>query len=195
MMNLRNPGKPDFHPDRPEAPVLAWLARADFARARQALGPSLWNDYRDFVQERDALYVGFGEAGVSARFQSVPFDAFERWARLTGAAADLDGLDEFAAHWRWRKLNPRARVCGRIGAPGVPDRSILNKAGAQCIYVRSDVYMGWRRDYAAANLLAPPGLDAYAAHVVECCIVPDASARRPAVSSSYGSRAPFDERA
>src|SRR5579863_3854594 len=86
-----------------EPPVLGWLDRRNFDRARRrAPCFSSWSDHREFAAERDALYLGYASAGVSAQLQRVSFRNFERWSRLTGAPMDLDGLDEFAAHWRWR---------------------------------------------------------------------------------------------
>jgi hypothetical protein len=184
MTQLFLSGNSEFPHERPEMPVLAWLCRRSFARARKAPGFSLWRSYREFVHERDALYVGFGAAGVTARLQRVPFDAFERWARLTGAQVNVDGLDEFARHWRWRVRHPDAPVCGRFGVPDDPERNAIDAAGAQCVRIRPEVFVRWRDDYAKANLFAPPTLDDYATRVVECCFVSSRRARRPAVNSA-----------
>jgi hypothetical protein len=177
----------------PQTPVLAWLSPRDFVRARRTSGFSRWSRHREFLQERDALFVGYGLAGISAHMQRVPFAAFERWSRLTGAPLDIDGIDEFAAHWRWRTGHPQAPVIGRFGAPGDPERHAVDAAGAQCVLIRPEVYVRWRDDYATLGLLAPPGLDDYAMHVVECCVASRRS-RRAAVNSSKGSTGEFDER-
>lgn len=172
-------------PEQPyEPPVLALLGARDFSRARLMPGFALWSNHREFTAERDALFVGYGAAGVTARRQRVPFEAFERWARLTGAPFDIDALDEFAAHWRWRADRPDAGVIGRFGAPGDPERNIIGTAGVQCLRIRPEVYVGWRDDFAKSRLLQPPNLDDYAAHVVECCLSSPRRARRPAVNSS-----------
>jgi hypothetical protein len=163
--------------------VIALLSKRDFERARSYPGFAGWSGHSDFLSERDALFVGYGAAGVSARFQRVPFEAFESWSRLTGAPLDGDGLDEFAAHWRWRNKRPRAPVVGRIGAPGCPERNIVAAGDAQCVVILPQVYVRWRDDYAKSGLLDAPGLDAYAAHVVDCCLARSA-ATRPAVSSA-----------
>lgn len=168
-----------------QAPVLAWLDRRDFARARRAApGFSLWGDHSEFVAERDALFLGYGDAGLTARRQRVPFEAFCRWVRLTGAPLDIDGLDEFAAHWRWRAEHPGAAVVGRFGAPGDPERNAVNAGDAQCLLIRPEIYVRWRDDYERTRLLSGPDLDDYAAHVVDCCLPSPRRARRPAVNSS-----------
>jgi hypothetical protein len=170
--------------DRPEPSVLAWLSRREFARARlRSPGFARWSSHREFAQEREALSLAYGFAGVATQFQRVPFDAFERWARLTGAPLHVDGLDEFAAHWRWRADHPEAFVCGRFGAPGDPERNRVDAAGVQCVRILPEVYLRWRDDYASAAMFAPPSLDAYAAHVVECCVWSSSRALCPAVSS------------
>jgi hypothetical protein len=174
----------DYTRESIEPPVLAWLTRREFARARRAPGFSIWGNHREFAAERDALYVGYGAAGLTARRQRVTFEAFEQWSRLTGAPVDIDGLDEFAAHWRWRVERPHAAVIGRFGEPGDPERNLIDAAGAQCLRIRPELYLRWRDDYQSATLLPAPTLDEYAAHVVECCLPSSARARRPSVSSS-----------
>lgn len=165
--------------------MLASLARRDFAHAQaRAPGFALWRDFDEFLQERDALFLGYGVSGVTARVQRVPFDAFERWARLTGAPVDLNGLDEFAAHWRWRCGHPLAPVTGRFGAPGDPERNAVAAAGLQLICIRPEIYVRWRDEYVRSGLFAPPDIDVYAAHVVDCSIV---SARRPARRPAFNS--------
>jgi hypothetical protein len=185
MAPLFTSAKSDFPYYNIEKPVLAWLDRRDFARAReQEPGFSIWGSHSEFRRERDALYLGYGAAGVRAHIQHVPFAAFEGWARLTGAPLDLDGLDEFAAHWRWRADNPQALICARFGEPGDPERNAIEADGAQCLRVRPENFVRWRDDFAKASLFVPPSLDAYAAHVVECCILSKRRSRWPRVRSS-----------
>jgi hypothetical protein len=191
---LPNPAKSRSVESRSEPPVLAWLGRRDFALAQRAPGFRFWAHHDEFVCERDALYVGYGEAGVTARLQGVRFAAFESWARLTGAPIDVVGLDEFAAHWCYRVRHPHARVRGGFYAAGNPAPDIADADGGQRILVRRDVYTRWRDEFAQSTLFAPPDLDTYAAHVVECCVASERRARVPAVSSTKGSRAAFDER-
>lgn len=175
--------KISFYNDESGSPVIAWLGRRDFLLARAAPGFSVWASHSDFLLERDALFIGYGAAGVTARRQHVSFAAFERWTRLTGSPADVDGLDEFAAHWRYRAENPDAGVIGRFGIPGDPERNIIAAAGVQCVRIRPEIYVRWRDDYVRVGLLPPPDLDVYAAHVVDCCLPGSADARWPAVSS------------
>jgi hypothetical protein len=178
-------GKLGFRYEPAQTPVLAWLDRRDFARARLASPAfSIWVNHSEFAAERDALFVGYGAAGVTAKRQRVPFEAFRQWVRLIGAPFDIDGLDEFAAHWRWRVDHPAAAVMGRFGAPGDPERNAIDAGGTQCVRIRPEVYVRWRDDYERTQLLSGPGLDDYAAHVVECCLASPRRARRPAVSAS-----------
>ena len=171
---------------RIEPQVLALLGKRDFAHAQARVpGFALWSNYEEFLHERDALFVGYGASGVTARIQRVPFEAFERWARLTGAPRDLDGLDEFAAHWRWRLGHGLSPVTGRFGSPGDPERNAVAAAGVQTIRVRPEIYVRWRDEYVRTGLFPPPDIDVYAAHVVECCIVSALRpARRPALNSA-----------
>jgi hypothetical protein len=161
------------------APVLALLGKGDFASAR-ACGASfaaLWSNHREFMQERDALFVGYGEAGVTARFQAVRFPAFERWMRLTGAATEIAALDEFAAHCRYRRDHPRAPIAGEIVDFGSPLERDLQAAGVQIVPVRSDLFAEWRRAFAQLGLFeTAPALSDYAALVIEACI--ESSGRR-----------------
>jgi hypothetical protein len=167
------------------APVLAWLGPRDVARARSwGEAFSFWETYGDFIAERDGLFVGFGAAGVRARFRRVAFGAFAKWMRLTGAPATVDALDEFAAHCAFRADFPDAAVIGRLGVPGHPDRNAVSLAGAQCVRVRAAVYRQWRDEFARIGLFAPPDLDTYATYVADCCVAGRRRARRPAVSSS-----------
>jgi hypothetical protein len=164
---------------------LGWLDRCDFEEARKR-APSFaaWSDHGEFVAERDLLYIGYGTAGVTADIQRVPFEAFERWSRLTGAPVDIDGLDEFAAHWRWRESHPDAPVIGRFGVADNPGRHPVAAANVQCVRIRPEVYVRWRDDFVNAGLFAAPDLDAYAAYVVEFSLGSDARWRRPTVNSS-----------
>ncbi len=164
--------------------VWATLGRRDFARARQTPGFARWTSYREFVQERDGLYMGYGLAGVLGALQPVSFDAFERWARLTGALIDIDGLDDFAGHWRWRAGHPDARARGRLRAPGDRERAVAETANEQCIRVLPEIYRRWRGAFANSDLFVAPDLDAYATHVVECCFPPARRASRLAADPS-----------
>jgi hypothetical protein len=167
-----------------ERSVLGMLSQRDFRLARERYAAfSRFGDYGDFATERDALFLGYGAAGVAAPFQHVPLDAFERWSRLTGARADIDSLDEFAKHWRWRALNPFAPVVAGAGAPGDPERDVASPFGAQLVPIRSKVFLQWRQDFVRSGLLSAPSLDVYATHIVECCLPCARRARRPAVSS------------
>ena len=165
-------------------PVLARLNPRDFARAR-TLAPAFraWANYEEFLNERDALFLGYGAAGVTATLQMLALPAFERWSRLTGAPLDLDGLDEFAAHWRWRARHPDALVYGMFGVPRFPERHEVEAAGVQVVRVRPEFFVRWRDDYARTALLETPDLDAYATHVVEDCLPCASRSRRPAVNS------------
>ncbi len=163
--------------------VLSWLDRADFCRARRQCPEfARWRSFREFVLERDAVYLGFGFAGVSAQRQRVPLDAFQRWSRLTGAPVDLDSLDAFAAHWRWRARHPGAPVMGRLGYPGDPDGDVASAAGAQIVLMRVDLFRRQQRDFEKLGVVPAPTLDAYATLVVECCLPSVKRARRPSVS-------------
>jgi hypothetical protein len=165
--------------------VLGWLDRRNFEEAkRRAPAFAAWSDYGEFVAERDLLNIGYGWAGVAAEIQRVSFQGFERWSRLTGASLDIDSLDEFAAHWRWRRAHPDAPVIGRFGAPDNPERHAVAAANVQCLRIRPEVFVRWRDDFANGGLFAAPDLDCYAAHVVELCLSSESRARRPAVNSS-----------
>lgn len=172
------------NPFNGQTPVLARLNLRDFARA-QTFSPAFraWGSYEDFLTERDALLLNYGAAGVTALVQTLPLTAFERWSRLTGASFDLDGLDEFAAHWRWRAHHPDAPVLGMFGVPQFPERHEVEAAGVQVVRVRPELFVRWRDDYAKAALLETPGLDTYAAHVVEYCLPSGSRARLGAVRS------------
>ena len=165
--------------------MLASLAKRDFAYA-QMRRPEFaqWFDFDEFLQERDALFLGYSFSGVTARVQRVPFEAFEHWVRLTGAPMDLNGLDEFAAHWRWRDKHDLAPVIGRFGAPGDPERNAVAAAGIQTVWIRPEIYVRWRDEYVRSALFAPPDVDVYAAHVVDCAIV---SVRRPSRRPEFNS--------
>ncbi len=162
--------------------VAACLRRRDFERARSHPGLSAFSSHRDFMWEREALLLSYAFAGVRAHPQLVPFQAFERWARLTGTPVNLDGLDEFAGHWRWRTKNRDAPVVGRLGEPGDPERNPVSSGGAQCVCIRPEVFVRWRDDFAKSGLFDPPSLDVYAAHVLDFCVSSFNSWRRPDVS-------------
>jgi hypothetical protein len=167
------------------SPVLAWLNRSDFERARLRWpGFALWRNHEEFLAERDALHVGYLSSGVTAEIQRVPLDAFERWTRLTGAPADLDGLDEFAAHWRWRARHPGTPVVGKFGFADDPERSPPAVAGVQRLLVLPELFVRWRDDLARPKLFPAPGLDVYATHVAECCLPCGRRARRSAATSA-----------
>ena len=165
----------DFHevlPERHDHPLaLAWLSRGDFARARlRAPGFSNCDQYADFVAERDALLLTLGTAGVAALVQAVPFAAFEVWTRLTGAALDLDRLDEFAAHWRWRTDRPSAVARGWLGDPNASGRDPVAVSGLQWIIFRPDPFLNWREEVTGLRSFDAASLDVYATHVVDCCL-------------------------
>ena len=161
--------------------TIAEVSPSDFFRAQQFSGFSGWADFHEFCDERDCLALGYETAGVPAPRQLVPFAAFERWSRLTGAPLDLDGLDEFAAHWRYRARRRSARTRGQFGAPGQPERHAVEVESAQVVVVRQDVYIRWRDEFAASAPFPAPDLDAYATQVVGCCLVTRARARRAAL--------------
>jgi hypothetical protein len=168
----------------PDSPVLGWLGPRDFVRARLNWPRfRVWRDHREFIAERDGLRLGYLCSGVTATFQRVTVDAFERWVRLTGAPCDLDGLDAFAAQWRWRTRHPTAPVVGRFGVADDPERAPAAE-GWQRVLVRPEIFVRWRDDFARAKLFAAPDIDAYAAHVVECCLPCGKRLRRSAVSSA-----------
>jgi hypothetical protein len=168
----------------PDTPVLGWLGQRDFDRARLRWPRfALWRDHHEFFAERDALHLGYLCSGVTAAIQRVTLDAFERWTRLTGAPSDVDGLDVFAAQWRWRARHPMAPVVGRFGVPDDPERSPATE-GAQRVVVLPELFLRWRDDIARPKLFPAPDLDVYAAHVVECCLPSDPRLRRPAVNSA-----------
>ena len=160
-------------------PVVAWLNARDFARARRLPGFARWRNWREFRDERDALFVSLGFAGVKACRQMAPFEAFERWVRLTGASADLAGLDEFAAHWRWRRAHPQATVVGRFREDGAT--GVATAQGIQCVPIRAESYAIWRAEIVRLALFAAPNLDDYATHAIACCM---AARERSPVSSS-----------
>jgi hypothetical protein len=174
--------------------TIAELSARDFYQARQFSGFSGWANFGDFRIERDFLGLGYACAGVPALRQRVSFAAFEGWSRLTGAPVDLDGLDDFAAHWRYRAHRPAAPTRGRFGAPGQPERHAVEIDGAQIVVVRKDVYARWRDEFAARAPFPAPDLDAYATQVVACCLASPSRARRPAVKTARKSASEFDER-
>jgi hypothetical protein len=163
--------------------VLSWLDRQGFCRAFQRCPEfARWRDYHEFLLERDALFIGFGAAGVSAKLQPVRFDAFERWSLLTGAPLDIDGLDAFATHWRWRARHPRAAVIGRLGGPGDPSEDVASADSAQIVLIRPEVFQRFQQGFAKSGLLPAPSLDVYATLAVECCMPRIKPVRRPSVS-------------
>ena len=184
MMQLSLIGQPKFL--TPARRRRFWLGSAGGTSSAPGKRPgfSHWSTHREFIEERDALYIGYGAAGVTAHSSTFHSRRFERWARLTGAPVDVDGLDEFAAHWRWRSQHREAPVCGRFGIPGDPEHNAVQVDGVQCVRIRPEVYVRWRDDYAKSKLFAPPDLDAYATQVVECCIFAGRRMRRPEVNSA-----------
>lgn len=160
--------------------TIAALSSGDFSKAQKFPGFSHWADFDDFELERDSLTLGYECAGILAPRQRVPFVAFEGWSRLTGTPLDIDGLDEFAAHWRFRAGHPIARTRGRFGVPGRPEQHAVQIEGVQDVVIRRPVYELWRAGFAAGAPFPPPDIDAYAAQVVSCCLVASARARRAA---------------
>ena len=135
--------------------VLGMLGPRDFRLARKRYAAfSRFGDYRNFATERDAMFLGYGSAGVAAPFQPVPLAAFERWSRLTGARADIDSLDEFAKHWRWRAFNPTAPVVAGAGAPGNPERNVASGFGAQVVPIVSTIFLQFCEEFARSGLFA-----------------------------------------
>jgi hypothetical protein len=184
-VDLSKNSTPDLAYSLPATPVLGWLSRKDFDRARLRWPRfAMWGDYGEYLAERDALHLGYCCSGVTAEIQRVTLDAFERWARLTGAPYDLDGLDVFAAHWRWRAHHPGAPIAGRFGLADDPERDPVAPAGVERVLILPALYLRWRDGYARAKLFAPPDLDTYAAHVVECCLPSGKRARRRAANSA-----------
>ncbi len=183
-------------PDGEGVPFLtiAEISSRDFYRARQYFGFSGWDNYQDFCVERECLQLGYESAGVRAPRQRVPLAAFQGWSRLTGAPLDLDGLDEFAAHWRYRAHRPVARARGQFGAPGQPERHAVAIEGEQLVVVSEDVYVRWRDEFSAGAPFPPPDLDAYAMQVVACCLASSSRARRSAVKIVRKSASELDER-
>ena len=153
-------------------PVLAMLTRRDLERARlRAPAFAAWRDHLDFVEEREAQFFGYGTAGATACFQPVPFSAFERWARLTGARTDVFGLDDFASHWRWRKANAGAPSRGRLAAPRPADDRSVQEAGIQLVDIFPDGFARWLKALSdTPSFDRWPTLDDYAALVIETCI-------------------------
>ena len=98
---------------------------------------------------------------------------------LTGASADLAGLDEFAAHWRWRRAHPQATVVGRFREDGAT--GVATAQGIQCVPIRAESYAIWRAEIVRLALFAAPNLDDYATHAIACCM---AARERSPVSSS-----------
>lgn len=158
--------------------TIADFSEGDFFKAQEFSGFSQWANFDDFQMERDLLALGYESAGVLAPRQLVPFAAFQGWSRLTGAPLDLDGLDEFAAHWRFRAGRPEAPTRGRFGAPGKPELNAVEIAGAHTVVVREAVYRKWRCEFEARTPFPPPDLDAYAAQVAACCLLSRAPAPR-----------------
>lgn len=164
--------------------ALALLSRRDFREASQVSRSfSRWETYQDFLDERDALSLGYASAGVATEWQAVSWDAFVRWSRLTGAPLDIDGLDEFAAHVRWRQTDGDAPARGRIVGEGARTLQSL-ASGARPIPIRLAVFEAWQAAFARLALLPVPTLDDYAAQIAECCLAGSSAAPRPAVNSA-----------
>jgi hypothetical protein len=169
--------------DRP--PMLAWLSRADFARARLRVPEfSGCREYSAFVTERDVLQLTLGSAGVNALIQDVPFAAFETWAQLTGAALDIDRLDDFASHWRWRTENKNALARGWLGDPNAGGRDPVEISGLQWIVFQPEPYLLWREEVTGLRTFDPASLDVYATHVVDFCLPSERKASRSAAHSA-----------
>ena len=168
-----------------ETPVFAWLDARDVERARRSGAAfSIWASYEDFVADRDVRFVGYGTAGVTARFFPVTFRNFEQWLQLTGAPAEVETLDAFAAHCAFRADHPDAPVIGRLAASEGQEDDAVVLSGAHCVRVRPEIFALWRESPAAAGDVASPDLDAYATQVIACCVSPDGRNLRPLVKSA-----------
>lgn len=150
--------------------TIAELSEQDFYHAQKFPGFSGWANFDEFQLEREFLALGYHSAGVNAPRQLAPFAAFHGWSRLTGAPVDLDGLDEFAGHWRFRARHPLARTRGKFGVPGRPESHAVALTGVQIVVVREEVYARWRQDFAARAPFPAPDLDLYARQIVACCL-------------------------
>jgi len=152
-----------------ELPVIGELTARDYARARKCGGFSIWTNWREFREERDAQYFGLSLAGVTAIRQIVPLEAFERWTRLTGASCDVPGLDEFAAHWRWRSAHTSAPIVGCFRSVAEEVREIAVQ-GAQRVPIRAELFRRWSDDFVRLDLFPAQKLDDYATHAISCCM-------------------------
>jgi len=165
--------------------AIGWMSRRDFRDAcRKSQVFARYAGYREFLDERDGVFLGYAAAGASPQWRRVPFKCFERWSRLTGAAVDIDGLDIFAEHWRWRTANPGAPTAGRFGAPSAAEPCSPAAAGVQILAIRREIFESWCDDFASSGLLPVPTLDDYAAHVAERCLPCPKLSLRPAVNSA-----------
>jgi hypothetical protein len=185
-MNLRNDSEQLGNSGgTSEKPVFAWLDARDVERARRwGAAFSIWASYDDFVAERDARFLGYGFAGVTARFFAVTFRNFEQWLRLTGATAEVEALDAFAAHCAFRADHPDAPIVGRFATCEPGEDAAVAVSGAQCVRVRPEIYARWRNSLATTGNSASPDLDAYATQVIARCVSPDGRNLRPLVRSA-----------
>ena len=149
--------------------ALAVLSKGDFACAQATPGFSHWESYNEFRTERSALYLAYAAAGIRVQPQRVSFAAFMAWARLTGAPIEIRGLDEFAAHWRWRVRHPDSAIFGTLGVSCNPALNTVAHGGAQCVRVHLEVFLRWQNEWPTSKLFGRPDIDSYAARVVEYC--------------------------
>ena len=157
--------------------TIAELSKSDFALAQNFDGFSRGLTFEEFETERESLVMSYHWAGVRAPRQRVPFAAFQAWRRLTGAPLDTDGLDEFAAHWRYRRARPAAPVLGRLGEPGKPEVHSVEAHRAQVVVISPALFARWCDSVLALSPSTGPDLNAYARHVVDCCLGNGAPAR------------------
>jgi hypothetical protein len=78
--------------------VIGLVDGDEFDRAQTAI-PDLaaYFDYDDWLDRREGLQIGLDMVGVEATIVRIDLASFLEWLRLTGASADENALDAFAA--------------------------------------------------------------------------------------------------